>query len=208
MAKRELHRIIRRSTPAEKRRHWKIREKTDDEFSQRRKSVSASRVILAKLRSQRELKGVDERRPAAVETTYKSHDIVPRRFRLDAISGHENRPPISSDNRGEPADFPADVLRRAKGKVRGPKGWRPARGARRTARKWSRNPCTRAGRGDVEAQLDDVRHDGLDLAATVEKEPTRGNRVRTASSTRASGLDEAPPQAGASCMPRCIPTSS
>jgi DNA-binding Xre family transcriptional regulator len=58
MAKKELHRTIRRSTPAEKRRHRKIRDKTDDEFAHRRKPVSASRVILAKLRSQRELKGL------------------------------------------------------------------------------------------------------------------------------------------------------
>jgi DNA-binding Xre family transcriptional regulator len=41
-----------------RRSHRKIREKTDDEFSQRRKRVSASRKILARLRSQRELKGL------------------------------------------------------------------------------------------------------------------------------------------------------
>ena len=58
MAKKKLRRIIRESTPAEKRRHGRIRAKTDDEFARRRKPVSASRVILAKLRSQRELKGL------------------------------------------------------------------------------------------------------------------------------------------------------
>ena len=56
MAK-KLNRIIRRSTPAETRRHKEIREKTDAEFASRRKAVSATRAILAKLRSQRELKG-------------------------------------------------------------------------------------------------------------------------------------------------------
>ena len=58
MAKKKLKRIIRESTPAEKRRHRQIREKTDDEFAHRRKPVSATHVILAKLRSQRELKGL------------------------------------------------------------------------------------------------------------------------------------------------------
>jgi len=58
MAKKKLNRIIRQSTPTEKRRHRKIREKTDDEFARRRKPVRAGRVILAKLRSQRELKGL------------------------------------------------------------------------------------------------------------------------------------------------------
>ena len=58
MTRRKLNRIVRKATPAEKRRHGLIREKTDDEFADRRKSVSASRVILAKLRSQRELKGL------------------------------------------------------------------------------------------------------------------------------------------------------
>jgi DNA-binding Xre family transcriptional regulator len=58
MARKKLNRIIRRSTSAEKRRHNRIREKTDKEFASRRKPVSATRVILAKLRSQRELKGL------------------------------------------------------------------------------------------------------------------------------------------------------
>jgi len=58
MAKKKLNRIIRRSTPAEKRRHNQIRQETDAEFASRRKPASASRVILAKLRSQRELKGL------------------------------------------------------------------------------------------------------------------------------------------------------
>jgi DNA-binding Xre family transcriptional regulator len=58
MAKKRLNRIIRRSTPTEKRRHNQIRQKTDEEFASQRKPVSASRVILAKLRSQRELKGL------------------------------------------------------------------------------------------------------------------------------------------------------
>jgi DNA-binding phage protein len=58
MARKKLNRIIRRSTPAEKRRHNRIREKTDQEFASRRKPVSATRAILAKLRSQRELKGL------------------------------------------------------------------------------------------------------------------------------------------------------
>ena len=58
MAKKKLHRIIRRSTPAETRRHRKIRNTSDDEFAARRKPVSASRAIVAKLRSQRELQGL------------------------------------------------------------------------------------------------------------------------------------------------------
>ena len=58
MAKKKLNRIIRPSTPSEKRRHQQIREKTDKEFARRRKPVSASRVILSKLRSQRELQGL------------------------------------------------------------------------------------------------------------------------------------------------------
>jgi DNA-binding Xre family transcriptional regulator len=58
MGKKKLNRIIRRSTPAEKRRHRRIRERTDKEFASQRKPVSATRVILAKLRSQRELKGL------------------------------------------------------------------------------------------------------------------------------------------------------
>ena len=58
MAKKKLNRIIRQSTAGEERRHKQIREKTDEEFARRRKPVSASRVILAKLRSQRELKGL------------------------------------------------------------------------------------------------------------------------------------------------------
>lgn len=58
MAKKKLNRIIRSATPTEKRRQQKIREKTDKEFARRRKTISASRVILAKLRSQRELQGL------------------------------------------------------------------------------------------------------------------------------------------------------
>ena len=58
MAKKKLNRLIRRATPAEKRRHNQIREKTDKEFASRRKPISATRVILAKLRSLRELKGL------------------------------------------------------------------------------------------------------------------------------------------------------
>ena len=58
MVKKKLNRIIRKATPAEKRRHNDIRGKTDKEFLRRRKSVSVSRVILAKLRSQRELRGL------------------------------------------------------------------------------------------------------------------------------------------------------
>jgi len=58
MGKKKLHRIIRPATSAEKRRHKGIRAKTDEEFAQRRKPISASRAILAKLRSHRELKGL------------------------------------------------------------------------------------------------------------------------------------------------------
>jgi len=58
MASDKLNRIVRRSTPAERRRHRQIREKTDQEFASRRKPVSVTRAILAKLRSQRELKGL------------------------------------------------------------------------------------------------------------------------------------------------------
>lgn len=58
MAKKKLNRIIRAATAAEERRHKKVREKTDAEFARRRKPVSAGRVILAKLRSHRELKGL------------------------------------------------------------------------------------------------------------------------------------------------------
>lgn len=58
MPKTKLNRIIRRATPAEKRRHDQIRQKTDEEFASRRKPISASRAILAKLRSLRELKGL------------------------------------------------------------------------------------------------------------------------------------------------------
>jgi DNA-binding Xre family transcriptional regulator len=55
---RKLNRIVRNATPAERGRHELIRRETDNEFAARRKPVSASRVILAKLRSQRELKGL------------------------------------------------------------------------------------------------------------------------------------------------------
>jgi DNA-binding Xre family transcriptional regulator len=58
MPRKKHNRIIRRSTPAEKRRHNQIREKTDEEFASRRKPVSDTRVILARLRSLRELKGL------------------------------------------------------------------------------------------------------------------------------------------------------
>ena len=58
MAKKELRRIVRRSTPAERHLHQEIREKTDREFARRRKPISASRAILARLRSQRELRGL------------------------------------------------------------------------------------------------------------------------------------------------------
>jgi DNA-binding Xre family transcriptional regulator len=58
MGKKKLNRIVRRATPTEKRRHRQIRQKTDREFASRRKAVTATRVILAKLRSQRELKGL------------------------------------------------------------------------------------------------------------------------------------------------------
>ena len=58
MGKKKLNRIIRPATSAEKRRHKGIRAKTDEEFARRRKPVSASRAILVKLRSHRELKGL------------------------------------------------------------------------------------------------------------------------------------------------------
>jgi DNA-binding Xre family transcriptional regulator len=58
MPQEKLNRIIRRATPAEKRRHRIIREKTGQEFASRRRPVSAGRAILAKLRSQRELQGL------------------------------------------------------------------------------------------------------------------------------------------------------
>ncbi len=58
MADKKLQRIIRRATPTERRRHEKIREGTDQEFAPQRRPVSASRAILAKLRSQRELQGL------------------------------------------------------------------------------------------------------------------------------------------------------
>ena len=58
IAKKKLNRVVRASTPAEKRRHKQIRTKTDKEFARRRKPVSASRVILAKLRNRREMKGL------------------------------------------------------------------------------------------------------------------------------------------------------
>ena len=58
MAAKKLNRVIRPSTPSERRRHRTICQKTDDEFAKRRTPISASRAILAKLRSQRELKGL------------------------------------------------------------------------------------------------------------------------------------------------------
>jgi len=58
VSNKKLNRIVRKATPAENRRHGLIRRETDNEFAERRKPVSASRVILAKLRSQRELKGL------------------------------------------------------------------------------------------------------------------------------------------------------
>lgn len=58
MSNKKLNRIVRKATPAERRRHGLIRRETDNEFEERRKPVSASRVILAKLRSQRELQGL------------------------------------------------------------------------------------------------------------------------------------------------------
>jgi DNA-binding Xre family transcriptional regulator len=58
MAKRNLNRIIRPSTLAEKRRHDRVREQTQSEFASRKKPVSSGRVILAKLHSQRELMGL------------------------------------------------------------------------------------------------------------------------------------------------------
>jgi DNA-binding phage protein len=58
MGSKNLKRIIRPSTAAERRRHEQIRQQTDEEFASRRKPVSAARAILAKLRSRRELKGL------------------------------------------------------------------------------------------------------------------------------------------------------
>jgi DNA-binding Xre family transcriptional regulator len=58
MANSKLSRIVRKAPLAEKRRHELIRLETDNEFANRRPPLSASRVILAKLRSQRELKGL------------------------------------------------------------------------------------------------------------------------------------------------------
>ncbi len=58
MAKKKLQRVVRQATPAERRRHQQIREASDQEFASRRQPVSASRAILAKLRSQRELQGL------------------------------------------------------------------------------------------------------------------------------------------------------
>jgi DNA-binding Xre family transcriptional regulator len=58
VSNKKLNRIVRKATPAERRRHELIRRETDSEFAERRKPVSASRVILAKLRSQRELQGL------------------------------------------------------------------------------------------------------------------------------------------------------
>jgi hypothetical protein len=49
LAKTKLNRVIRGATPAEQRRHKGIRKEVDLEPSARRKPVSASRVILAKL---------------------------------------------------------------------------------------------------------------------------------------------------------------
>jgi DNA-binding Xre family transcriptional regulator len=57
MAQNQLHRILRKATPDEVRRHQQIRVKTDKEFASKRKPVSPTRVILAKLRSRRELMG-------------------------------------------------------------------------------------------------------------------------------------------------------
>jgi DNA-binding Xre family transcriptional regulator len=57
MGQKGLNRILRPATPAEARRHQQIRRQTDKEFASQRKPVSPTRVILAKLRSQRELMG-------------------------------------------------------------------------------------------------------------------------------------------------------
>ena len=57
MAGQKLDRIVREATPAEGRRHRQIRRKTDQEFAARRKPISPARVVLAKLRSKRELMG-------------------------------------------------------------------------------------------------------------------------------------------------------
>ena len=59
MAKQKLNRIVRSATAAEKRRHKEIRVQTDEEFAQRRKPVSPSRVLLAKLRSRRDAAALD-----------------------------------------------------------------------------------------------------------------------------------------------------
>lgn len=58
MPSKKLRRIIREATPTEKSRHQQIRDKTDEEFKRQRKPISASRVIRARLRSQRELRGL------------------------------------------------------------------------------------------------------------------------------------------------------
>jgi len=58
MAEKKINRINHPVTSAEKRRHKQVRKKTDEEFARCRKPVSASRVNLAKLRSQRDLKGL------------------------------------------------------------------------------------------------------------------------------------------------------
>jgi len=58
VSNKKLNRIVRKATPAEKRRHGLIRRETDNEFAERREPVSASCVILPKLRSQRELQGL------------------------------------------------------------------------------------------------------------------------------------------------------
>jgi DNA-binding Xre family transcriptional regulator len=57
MPQKPLRRIVRKATPAETRRHQQIRSKTDKEFAARRKAISPTRMILAKLRSRRELMG-------------------------------------------------------------------------------------------------------------------------------------------------------
>src|SRR5437764_185401 len=57
MARKQLRRLVRQTAAAEARRHQLVRDKTDKEFASRRKPVSPTRVILAKLRSRRELMG-------------------------------------------------------------------------------------------------------------------------------------------------------
>jgi hypothetical protein len=57
MPQQRLNRVLRKATPAEARRHRQIRDKTDEEFASRRRPVSPTRAILAKLRSKRELMG-------------------------------------------------------------------------------------------------------------------------------------------------------